>query len=111
MHAQRAPASFREHREISTRLRGLYNSEGVFLIGDLKVVGGIRSDLQKDTAVRTTLVGLSCRVQESRTKSKNRRYLLRIPDHMANVLQCTFVGVVHRDVAEQRKIVTCARSS
>ena len=70
MDPQRAPPTFREDLEVSPGLRRFDHAEGVCLPRDGQVGCIFAGDLEKDSAVRSTFVGLTCRMKESRAKFK-----------------------------------------
>src|SRR5215469_6236305 len=108
VHAQCASPALGKDGEIPARLRRLDNTECVFLFRHGEVIGVVAGNLQEDTTVRPALVSLARRVQEPRTKSQDCRYFLRVPDQMADGLECRFIAGVHGDVAQEREIISVA---
>src|SRR5580692_3790680 len=106
MHTKCASPSLGEHRKIPARLRRLHDAKRIFLLGNRKILSVVTCDLQENTAVRTTLVGLPGRMQKPRSKSENGRQVLRVPHLVANLLESLFVFGVHRYVAKQSEIVS-----
>src|SRR5215467_13534847 len=99
MHAQRAPPTLRKHREVSARLRRLDDSKCVFLFRNWKIIGVVAGDLQEDTAVRPSLIGLARGVQKARAKSQDRRDALFVSDLVADSFHCRLILWVHCDVS------------
>src|ERR1700693_810279 len=108
MHTKCASPSLGEHRKVSARLSCLHDAKRIFLLGNRKILSVVTCDLQENTAVGATLVGLPGRVQEPRSKSENGRDVLCVPHLVANLLESLFVFGVHRDVAQQSEIVSFA---
>jgi len=105
VHAQGAPAAFRQHREIAAGLRRLDHAEGVLLSRHGKVGGIIAGNLKEHAAVWAALLGLSRGVQEARAKAEAGGHFLGVAHQVANALQRALILRVHGDVAEHGKIV------
>ena len=110
VHPQCSTISFRQHREVSARLRGLHYAERILLPRNLKVLCVVARYLQKHTAIRAAFVCLSRRVEKARTKSQARRDALPISHHSPQVLQQTFILRVHLHIGEHGKIVSGLKS-
>src|SRR6267154_717688 len=108
MDAQSAAASLGEDVEITARLRGFYDAEGIFLAGHGKVGGVIVSDLEKDAGVRAAFVGLSCGMQESRTEAEAGGDFLFVTNDVTEFLKNFFVFGVHGDIGEDGEVITDA---
>ena len=110
MDPQRAASAFRQHLEISAGLRRFHDAEGVFLAGHGQVGGIVAGDLQKDSAVRSALVGLPGGVQEARTKSETGGHVLLVAQRVAHFLQKRFVLGIHLDVSQQGEVIAGPRA-
>src|SRR5207247_7970889 len=108
MHAQGAAATFGENGKIASGLRGLDDTESVFLPRHGQIAGAVTSDLQKNAAVRPAFVGLPGRVQKARTETKDCGDFFLITHSMPQALQPFFIFHIHRDVAEDCKVIACA---
>src|SRR5215813_7228889 len=86
VHPQGAPAPVSQYLKISSRLCRLDHPEGASLARYWQIVRVVAGDLQKDTGVRTALVCLSGRVQETWTETEAGRNPLRAANGMANLL-------------------------
>src|SRR5580700_1001784 len=106
MDAKRAASAFGQHGEITASLRGLYYAERVFLLRHFDIDRIIARDLEEHARVRSALVRLTCRVQESRPEFGHGRNLLVVAHEEANLLKRLLIGFVHRDVAENAKVIT-----
>src|SRR5579871_3719200 len=100
MHAQRAPATFRKHLEVTARLRRLHHTERVLLPGHRNVLGVVTRDLEEYAAVRAALVRLPGRVEEARSEAQTRGDFLRVAHAVSNALERHFVRLVHLDIRE-----------
>src|SRR5713226_4645552 len=108
MHTQRAAAAFCKNRKIAAGLCRLHNAKGVLLTWDGQILGVIASDLQKDAAIGTALVGLSGGVQEARAETENGSYFFLVAHRVANRLQGPFICGIHGDVAKDSEIIASA---
>src|SRR5215470_1198513 len=106
MHSQRAPSALCEHGEVTSRLSCLHDAEGILLSGHGEINGIVASDLQKHSAVGPPFVRLTGRVQKARPESENGGNYLLVANRVPNLLQCTPIGVIHCDVAEDAEVVT-----
>src|SRR5580658_3055495 len=68
MHAQRTPATLGEHAEIASRLRCLDHAKAGLLARHRQILRVVGGDLQEHAAVRTAFIGLTRRMQETRTE-------------------------------------------
>ena len=84
MNAQCTAVAFDQHIEISACLRGLYGAECVRLLRHRKVFGIVARDLQEDTGVRATFIGLSRGVKKSWPEAENRGYVFLVADRVTN---------------------------
>src|SRR5207244_12612671 len=72
MHSERATVAFAKDREVATRFSGLDDAKRVFLTGHGNVRGVVARDLEEDAGIRSPLVGLPGRVQETRAEPQAR---------------------------------------
>ncbi len=107
MRPQRAAAALGQYLEISAGLRGLDDSERIFLIWNLKVGGIVAGDLEKYSGIRASFIGLTCRVQEAGTKAQASRDPLLVAYGMPQFLQDGLVLRVHLNEAKQSEVVSC----
>src|SRR5208282_2955035 len=105
VHAQGAPAAFREHREIAAGLCCLDHTKRVLLSGHGQVHSIVAGNLEEHAAILAALVGLSRRVQETRAKAEAGGHFLGVTHLVANALQRALIPRVHGDVAQHGKIV------
>src|ERR1700719_2785582 len=110
MHSQSTAAAFGQHLEVSARLRSFDHAERVVLPGYGKIGCVIARNLQEDARIRTTLVGLTGRMQKAGTESEACRDAFLVSQHMANSLQARLVFGVHLDEGEQSKVIACAET-
>ena len=87
MDSQGAPAALGQDLEISTGLRRFDDAEGVLLSGHRQIGCVVTGDLQEDSAVGATFVGLAGGVQESRTEAEAGRDVLLVAHAMTQFLQ------------------------
>src|SRR5690242_21897432 len=87
VYTQCAPLAQHQHLEIAPRLRRLDNAETVFAARDRDIGRRIAGDLQKHAGVWPALVGLTGRVQETRTEPEAGCNFLAVADHRTDVLQ------------------------
>src|SRR5262245_5604722 len=106
MHTERPPVALYQNFKVTTRLRCLYDTEGIPASRYGHVSGIVTGDLQKHTTVRTTLVCLPGRVQEAWTVAQTRRHSLGIAHGLAYGLQWLLVCIVHLDVGRDTTIVS-----
>ena len=108
MDAQSAAAAFREDRKIAAGLSRFYNTKRIFLSRNRQILCVVAGDLQKNAAVRPAFVGLPGRVQKARTETKDCGDFFLITHSMPQALQPFFIFHIHRDVAEDCKVIACA---
>src|SRR5438093_533996 len=99
-------APLREDLEIPPGLGGLDHAEGVSMAGHRKVLGVVAGHLHEDAAGRAPFVGLSRRMQEARAEAETCRDTLAVANRMPRLLEKLLVAGVHREVGQQREIVT-----
>jgi hypothetical protein len=58
VNAQRPALPLRQNLEVAASLSRFYDSEGVFLPWHFQVVGIVAGDLQEDSAVGSSFIGL-----------------------------------------------------
>src|SRR5580698_613803 len=105
VHAQCAALAFGKNLEISASLCRLDHAKGVFLSGDGQVLSVVASNLEKYSAVGSTFIRLSSRVQESWTEAKDGRHALTIAHVHSQTVHQSFVFGIHLDVTKQSEIV------
>jgi len=71
--AQGPPVTVQQNLEIPSRLRRLDDAECVFLIRHGQVESVVARDLEEHARVRSALIGLAGRVQETRSELQARR--------------------------------------
>src|SRR5260221_7045815 len=71
MHAKGASPALRKYCEIAAGLRGLDDTERIFLVGDRKIDGVVTGDLQEDAGVGSAFIGLAGGVKKTRAETKN----------------------------------------
>src|SRR5471030_1621762 len=91
MNAQRTPSALVKNVEISLGLRGLDHAKSIRMTGDVDVSRIIARDLQKHAGIRTTLVSLTSRMLEARTKTKAGSCLRSIANSHTQFRQCSRV--------------------
>src|SRR6516162_6772247 len=102
---QGTATAFGENVEIAARLRRLDDAKGIGLSGHRQVLGVVAGDLQKDTAVRSTLVGLSRRMLEARPEADAGRGRGPIADGAADMLHYIDIGLASLDIGEQGCVI------
>src|SRR6516164_9009599 len=102
---QGPPAALGKHIVVAARLRRLDDAKCIGSAGYRQVLGIIASDLQKDAAIRSTLVGLSGRMLEARPEADTGRRLGPVADGAANALHHIDMGGAALDIGEQSRIV------
>src|SRR4030095_5037939 len=110
MYPQGATLALQQHVEVASRLGRFDDAECVLLPGHGNIERIVAGELQEDTGVRSTLVCLPGRVQETRSEFQTRRDTRRAEDLIADRLQLALVRVVHLEVGEQREVVAGAKS-
>src|SRR5271154_6884788 len=105
MHAQESAITSGQHFEIAARFRRLDDTEGVFLVRHLEVVGVVASDLQEHAGVRAALVGLPGRMKEPRPKAETGSDPLAITNQDAYILERIAITLIALYIGEQRAIV------
>jgi len=108
---QRTPAALCQHLEIAARLRLFDDAKGVGLAGHRQILGIVAGNLQEDPTVRSTLIGLSCRMLKARPKADACRCLGPIADHAAEPLHRIDMGGIPLDIGEQRCVIPGTDSS
>src|SRR4029453_16166519 len=103
--AQGAPVTVQQNLEIPSRLRRLDDAECVFLIRHGQVESVVARDLEEHARVRSALIGLAGRVQETRSELQARRDVPGVPGAVAYRLQLPLVRLGHLDVCQERKVV------
>ncbi len=111
MNAQGAALAVGQNLEISPSLGRLYDSKRILLAWNLQILSVVACDLEKHSTVGSTFVGLSRGVEETRAKTQNRCDMLAVANSHAQFLQQGFVLGIHLDVAEDGKVVPCAKPS
>ncbi len=110
MDPQGPASAFRQDLEVSPGLRRFHHAERVLLPGHGQVGGIVAGDLQKDSAVRSALVGLAGGMEEARTKSETGGHSLPVAQRQAQFLQKRFVRGIHLDVSQQGKVIAGTRA-
>src|SRR4029077_4066176 len=105
MRSQGAPTPLGEDVVIATRLRRFYDAKGVGLSWHRQVVGVVASDLQKDAAVRSALIGLASRMLAARRKADTGRRLGAVADSAPYTLDRLPMGATALDIGEQRCVI------
>ena len=105
VNAQGATFALRQHLEIAPRLRRLDNAEAVVAAGDRHVSHRVVGDLQEYAGVRSTLIGLTGRMQEARSKPEASSCQLTIAYFTPHLLQHIVVALIHFDVCEEREVI------
>ena len=106
MHAQSAPPSLRQNLEIAASLRCLHDSECVLLAGHGELHRIVARDLQENSSVGSTFIGLTCRMQETGAKAEAGGNVLAIAHGVAHLLQRLFVLSIHLNVGENCEIIS-----
>src|SRR5579863_8785202 len=101
MHAERAPVAVSENLKIAASLRGFDNAEGVLLLRDWQIVRLVAGDLEENTRVRASFIGLPGAVQKARAEAEHGRDLLALQNFAADLFERFFVLGKHGDVGEQ----------
>ena len=110
MNAQDTPAAFREHVEITARLRRLDDPEGIFLVWNREIEGVVAGDLQKNATVRAAFIGLPGRVQEARSEAHAGGDPLAVADEDAQMLQRIAMARVAFHIGEDRTVIAVANA-
>src|SRR6266704_1311030 len=108
--AQGAAAALRENGKIAPGLRRFDDAESVLLPRHRQILGVIASYLKENAAIRAALVGLPSGMEKARAEAKNRGHFFLIAHRMPDCLQSFFICRIHRDVAEDSKIIACAQT-
>src|SRR5258706_14650151 len=96
LHANDSPAALAQNRKVSASLRLQDRREIVIAAGHWNVRRRFMRDLDKDAAIRATLVKLPRRVQEPRAIADGGRDMPGIADRRANLLQKFVLALVAR---------------
>src|SRR5262249_2285448 len=111
MHAKRPPVALRQDLKVTPRLRGLDETERVFLPGDLQVPAIVTRHLKEDAGVGTAFVALTRGVEEARPDPQARRDAFAVAHAMTRTLKRRLVRGVHLHVREQREVVSLAEAA
>src|ERR1700760_2893665 len=108
MNPQCTTSTISQHLEVAARLGCFHHAEGIFLAGNRHLSRIITGHLQEDSAVGSTFIGLTSRMQEPRTETKTRSNMFLVTYRMASCLQRILMIGVHLNVAQQRKVISGA---
>src|SRR5579859_1606817 len=99
---------FCENLKIAPCLGRLYDPKCVFLFGHRNVDRVIASDLEKDAAVGSALVGLAGGMLKTRPKFRAGGDALFVANRMTDRLERRLMHIVHFNVGENRKVISGA---
>src|SRR5215510_580859 len=106
MYPQRAPVALEQNLEIAPGLCCLDNTERVFLPRNRQIDCIVASDLQEDSRIRPTFIGLSGGMQVARSKTQAGCNMLGIAHQVPDGLQFVVVRPSHGNECEKGKVIT-----
>ena len=109
--AQDAPPALFEDAEVATRLCGLDDAEARFAARYFHIRSGIRRDLEKNAGVRSTLVGLTGRVQETRPELQTGGDVLSVADRGSQLLQRLYVSLAAVQIGQDGEIIAIVNAT
>src|SRR5882724_2350699 len=110
MNPQRPSSAFGEHVEIAACRRCLDDTKTRLLARHRQIPGVIGGDLQEHAAVRTALVGLAGRMQETRAEFGAGGDVALVAHRRTHFVQDADRAAVAGDIGQQRHIVAAART-
>src|SRR5258706_9238773 len=105
MHPDGAAATLVQHLEIAARRGVDHRAEAVFASGHGDIEPMVGGDLKKDAGVGPALIGLPCRMQETRSEANAGRDPFLVADRSPYVLQGLTMGLVLRDIGEKTAVI------
>src|SRR5271170_3321880 len=111
MNAQRAPSPLCQDGEVASGLRCLDHAEGIFLTGHRQIFCIICRNLQENSGVRASLIGLAGGVKKAGAESKHCGNFFPIPNREPYFLKNRSMSLRHFDIGKQCCIVTRTNSS
>src|SRR5579863_2346546 len=108
MDAQRTPAAFDKNVEIAARLRGLHYAETGAVARNGQILGIVRGDLEKYSAVGPAFIGLAGRMQKARTEFEASRDMMAVAQFKPPPLQTRRIRFVMGEIGQDRHVVAGA---
>ena len=110
VYSQNRPLSLSQYIEVASGLCRFDDAERVLLAGHRNIDHVVTRDLKEHPRVRSALVRLTRRVQESRAESEAGGDVLPIAHEVPDGLQRSLMLVGHRNVGQEREVAVRLQS-